>query len=436
MHMPKQNLQQKKMGTGKEPGTKKGATITLPKREALQKLMADGTHEDGVVEIFDQLMLFAYSERASDIHVEPLEKKSVIRIRVDGVLHNVFELPTVLHQQLIARLKILTRMRTDEHKAPQDGRFKFSAPNETVDVRASIIPINMGEKAVLRLLSSTSHQLTLEQLGLSETDLQRVNHAIRKPWGMILATGPTGSGKTTTIYSILEILNKREVNISTIEDPIEYEIEGVNQSQVDHAAKLTFATGLRSLLRQDPDIIMVGEIRDQETAKIAVNAAMTGHKLLSTLHTNDAATTIPRLIDLGAEPFLVASTLICAIAQRLVRRLCPDCKQTKVLTKAEAEKILSPEMTSALFKDVEQLTVGEIGGCEKCHSTGYKGRLGIFEVIENSPTLQELISNRAGRNAIYDQAVKEGMTTMMKDGVRKVLAQETTVEEIVRVMQE
>ncbi|EKD75335.1 MAG: hypothetical protein ACD_44C00163G0001, partial [uncultured bacterium] len=305
-----------------------------------------------------------------------------------------------------------------------------------VDVRVSVLPTEFGEKAVLRLLSSQSHKLSLEQLGLSPEDLARVHRAVRKPWGMLLATGPTGSGKTTSVYAILEVLNQREVNISTIEDPVEFEIEGVNQSQVDRVAKLTFATGLRSLLRQDPDIIMVGEIRDQETAKIAVNAAMTGHKLLSTLHTNDAATTIPRLIDMGVEPFLVASTLICAIAQRLVRRVCPECKQEKTITRKELQEVFGPEVLEALFGKKDSVKVAQAGTCEECNGTGYKGRIGIYEVLENSPAIQEKILAHASSSDIEALARKEGMTSIALDGVRKVLSLETTVEELIRVMQE
>ncbi|MEK7108459.1 MAG: GspE/PulE family protein, partial [Patescibacteria group bacterium] len=258
----------------------------------------------------------------------------------------------------------------------------------------------------------------------------------KKPWGMILATGPTGSGKTTTIYAILEILNRREVNISTIEDPVEFEINGVNQSQVDRVAKLTFATGLRSLLRQDPNVLMVGEIRDQETAKIAVNAAMTGHTLLSTLHTNDAATTVPRLIDMGVETFLVASTLNVAIAQRLVRRVCPECRGTKTLTKAEAQNILYPVALQTLFGKSTSIKVAEAKGCAECSETGYKGRVGLYEVLENTEAIQKLIIRRASASEIRDTAIKEGMTTIETDAARKITAQETTLDEFIRVMQE
>lgn len=421
------------------PKKTKEVSAERPLREELQELIEKAYVEnkpDAVVNLFDRLMNFAHIIRASDIHMEPWKDHGVVRVRIDGILHDEFEVKFPLHVQLIARLKILTRMRTDEHHAPQDGRFKYTNTVGDVDVRVSILPTEFGEKAVLRLLSSQSHKLSLEQLGFSPEDLARVQRAIRKPWGMLLATGPTGSGKTTTVYAILEVLNQREVNISTIEDPVEFEIPGINQSQVDRVAKLTFATGLRSLLRQDPDIIMVGEIRDQETAKIAVNAAMTGHKLLSTIHTNDAATTIPRMIDMGVEPFLVASTLICAIAQRLVRRVCPECVQRKEIKRTDFQEVFGTEVLEALFKKGDSVTVAQVGTCPSCNETGYSGRIGIYEVLENSPVIQEKILSHATSTEMEAIARKEGMTSIALDGVRKVLSFETTVEELIRVMQE
>lgn len=394
--------------------------------------------QNATITLFDKIMVYGHTVRASDIHLEPWKDHAIIRLRVDGILHDSFMLPLAIHHELIARLKILTSMRTDEHHGPQDGRFGFTTDIGNVDVRASILPDTNGEKAVLRLLSSQSHQLSLEELGFAPDDLARVERAIRKPWGMILATGPTGSGKTTSIYALLEILNTREVNIATIEDPVEFEISGANQSQVDHVAKLTFASGLRALLRQDPNIIMVGEIRDEETAKIAVNAAMTGHKLLSTLHTNNAATTIPRLIDMNVEPFLISSTFLCAIAQRLLRRICDHCKTTTKLTKEDAEKMFNTETIETLFHTANSdvITVAKANQCEKCTNTGYIGRIGIYEVLENSPAIQELIARRATSDEIEAQARKEGMTTVVEDGARKIVAGITTIEELARVMQE
>lgn len=413
-----------------------GPVATKEDVEALIAKAAKGDTSDAAVKLFEQMMIFAHGSRASDVHMEPWKEHAVVRIRVDGILHDQFTYPLALHTQVIARLKILTRMRTDEHHAPQDGRFKFTSPLGDVDVRASIIPVAFGEKSVLRLLSSQSHQLTLEQLGFSENDLARVQRAIKKPWGMILATGPTGSGKTTSVYAILEVLNSREVNVATIEDPVEFEIPGTNQSQVDHVAKLTFANGLRALLRQDPDIIMVGEIRDQETAKIAVNAAMTGHKLLSTLHTNNSATTVPRMVDMGVEPFLIASTFLCSIAQRLVRRICEDCKKEETIARADAEKLFGTTTVEALFGKESTLEVVKAVGCPKCAGSGYRGRIGIYEVLENSPKIQQLIVGRASSDEIEKAAREEGMTTVVEDGARKVREKMTTVEELVRVMQE
>ncbi len=333
-------------------------------------------------------------------------------------------------------MKIKTRMRTDEHRAPQDGRDSFETQGGTVDVRASIMPTGVGEKAVLRLLSSESHKLTLEQLGFEPKDYKIISKAISRPWGMILTTGPTGSGKTTTIYAILEILNKRSVNISTIEDPVEFYIPGVNQSQVDSSAKLTFAKGLRSLVRQDPDIIMVGEIRDEETAEIAVNAALTGHKLLSTLHTNNAATTIPRLLDMGVEPFLLASTLIVTVSQRLMRRVCDACKKEKMFTQDEIAESLDEQTLTLLFAGRKKIKISDVTGCAACNSTGYKGRVGIYEVLEVTEEIQKAIIKRSSSEEIEKIAVGEGMTTLMENGVEKVISGETTIEELVRVMHE
>lgn len=413
-------------------------TVPAVDRKQVEGLIERATRHQGdaVTELFDAVMRFAHESRASDVHLEPEDEQATIRIRIDGILHDEFKISNVLHKQIIAVLKIQTHMRTDEHRAPQDGRYEFASALGGVDVRASIIPVTGGEKAVLRLLSAQSHQLSLEDLGFAEEDLKRIRAAINKPWGMILATGPTGSGKTTTVYAILEILNTREVNVATIEDPVEFDIVGVNQSQVDHAAKLTFANGLRAILRQDPDIVMVGEIRDEETAKIAVNAALTGHKLLSTLHTNNSASTIPRMIDMSVEPFLISSTLICAIAQRLVRRVCPDCGEKKNVDRSEFEGKVNEILLGLLFDKKKAIEVTAAKGCAKCNNTGYKGRVGIYEVLQNSKAIQELIVQRADSERIQEQARKEGMTTIVEDGVRKIMTGQTTIEELIRVMQE
>ncbi len=431
---------QRKKASGEATTISKKLSTPLknPTRAEMDKLIeksASGRIEEPL-ELFLGLLRHAHANRASDIHFEPDREQAIIRLRIDGILHDEFILPLPIHNRLISLIKILTHMRTDEHRAPQDGRYEFESETGDVDVRTSTMPTSDGEKAVMRLLSSESHSLNLEQLGFGEKDLERVKRAVKKPWGMILATGPTGSGKTTTIYAILEMLNNRGVNISTIEDPVEFYIPGVNQSQVDRAAKVTFANGLRALLRQDPDIIMVGEVRDQETAKIAVNAALTGHKMLSTLHTNNAATTIPRLLDMGVEPFLVASTLILAIAQRLLRRICPDCGVTKKVTYEEAKNILDVQALGELFKKEKTIEVMEAKGCRACNESGYRGRVGLYEVIAMSEEIQKLIIRRASADEIEQQAVLEGMTPMTRDGAEKVLQKETTLEEFVRVMYE
>ena len=427
------------MTLNKEQPNKTAIKIAIPTKPAIEELIKkaqEGKAESISTQLFDALLLFAHAARASDVHLEPEKDNAIVRLRIDGILHDEFFLPLSVHTRLISLLKIRTQMRTDEHRSPQDGRYQFPSENGGVDVRVSLMPISDGEKAVLRLLSSESHKLTLEQLGFSKNDLKRVGKAIKKSWGMILSTGPTGAGKTTSIYAILEILNKRGVNISTIEDPVEFYIPGVNQSQVDAKAKLTFASGLRSIVRQDPDIIMVGEIRDEETAKIAVNAALTGHKLLSTLHTNNAASTIPRLIDMQIEPFLIASTLIITIGQRLVRKACSDCWNKIDFTKAEAVDVLDKKITEKLFGDKDVVQVAKAVGCERCNNTGYKGRLGIFEVLEVSEEIQKLIVKKATSDEIEDKAIEEGMVTLIDDGVQKVLRLETTIEELIRVLQD
>ncbi len=403
----------------------------------IQSASGQEPRETLVIEFVDSLMLYADQERSSDIHMEPRQDyKAVIRLRIDGLLRDVFEIPIQLHNQSIARLKIMTDMRSDEHRAPQDGRFSFQTRNETVDVRASLIATVHGEKAVLRLLSGTTHGLSLSQLGLFETDLARLQAQMKKPWGMILATGPTGSGKTTTIYAVLEELNQREVNISTIEDPVEFKIGNINQSQVDRTAKFTFATGLRSLLRQDPDIIMVGEIRDSETAKIAVNASLTGHKLLSTLHTNDASTTMPRLMDMGVEPYLLASTFNCAVGQRLMRRVCDKCAKTATASKGDMDGKLPKNIIDVLFEKSRSIEVAQSVGCEACGKSGYMGRIGIYEVLVNTLEIQKLIVARAENTIIKEKAIQQGMTTMEQDGARKVLNKISTIDEFIRVLHE
>ena len=391
-----------------------------------------------IIRIVDNMVENAYEMRASDIHVDPAEKDITVRYRIDGVLRDIFTLPKNLQSEIITRIKVLSGMRTDEHAAAQDGRFRVGIKmRETIiniDVRVSIAPTYYGENCVMRLLVGEGGQiLDLEHLGFSEKDQAKIKRAIERPYGLILATGPTGSGKTTTLYAILRKLNTREVSIITIEDPVEYSLQGVDQVQVNPRTGLTFAQGLRFILRQDPNIIMVGEIRDAETAGIAVNAAMTGHLVLSTLHTNDATTTLPRLLDMGVEPFLIASTVNIAIGQRLVRTLCEKCKEKKKLTKEETEALLQM-VSKEMLGGRTDFFVGK--GCNECAQSGYKGRIGIHEVLEITEEIRTLIMKRVSAGELRQAAVKAGMTTMLEDGIEKAAAGLTTIEEVLRVFHE
>jgi type IV pilus assembly protein PilB len=387
-----------------------------------------------VSKIVNLLIEYSYEDKASDIHIEPEEESSLVRFRIDGVLHDMVKLPRSLHDQVVTRIKVLSRLRTDEHLSAQDGKMQIDLVQEKLDVRVSIVPIVEGEKVVLRLLSSKSRQFSLRDLGMNEIDLEKVRSGFTKPYGMVLSTGPTGSGKTTSIYSILKILNTREKNIATIEDPVEYEIDGINQIQVNAKTNLTFADGLRAILRQDPNIIFVGEIRDDETASIAVNAALTGHLVLSTLHTNDSATALPRLIDMSIEPFLVSSTVNVIIAQRLIRKICEMCRVSITTEAAELENHFGKEITLKHFGDSKTVRMYHGKGCEVCHHTGYQGRIGIFEVLEITPAIQELISKKADSDVILAQAIKEGMTTMIDDGLDKIQQGITSIEEVLRAV--
>lgn len=392
--------------------------------------------EAPVIKIVDLLVQYAYNNHASDIHIEPEDKNSLVRFRIDGILHDILNIPIELHNQVVTRIKVLSKMRTDEHQMAQDGKFQEKLPEENLDLRVSIVPIVRGEKVVLRLLSSNSRQYSLTDLGMNDKDLQKISNAYDKPYGMILSTGPTGSGKTTTMYSILKILNKRDVNIMTVEDPVEYDIQGVNQIQVNPKTNLTFASGLRAILRQDPNVILVGEIRDEETAGIAVNAAMTGHLVLSTVHTNNAATTIPRLFDMDIEPFLVASSVNVIIAQRLVRKICDRCKKSNNYTLADLSKHFSKETIQKYFGTKEEIHAYKGEGCSVCHQSGYAGRLGIYEVMEVSEKIKELIVAKADANKIETKAKEEGMVTLVEDALDKVARGVTTIEEVLRATKE
>lgn len=393
--------------------------------------VSDGIDDPPIEKMLDLLIEIAYYQEASDIHIEPQENQSLIRFRIDGILHDVLIFPKQLHDRIVTRIKILSRLRTDEHLSAQDGKMTVPLKDERLDLRVSIIPITDGEKIVMRLLSSKMRSFTLADLGMNESDLAKMSRAYAQAHGMILSTGPTGSGKTTSIYSILKIINVREKNVTTIEDPAEYKIVGANQVQVNTKTNLTFAQGLRSILRQDPDYVFVGEIRDSETASIAVNAAMTGHLVLSTLHTNDAATAFPRLIDMGVEPFLVASTVNLIFAQRLVRKNCDHCRFSYSMSREELSKYFPVEAIAKYFPG--EITMQKGKGCKVCHMTGYSGRLGIFEVLEMSKMVRQMVNERRDADEINEQARKEGMTLMYEDGIAKIAQGLTTIEEVLRV---
>ena len=396
----------------------------------------DGTDDPPVEKIVNLLIETAYHEKTSDIHIEPQEKNAIIRFRIDGILSDVLTVPKLLHDRLVTRIKVMSSLRTDEHLSAQDGKIKFHTKDVYFDLRVSIIPIVDGEKIVMRLLTSNLGDFGLADLGMNEKDMEKVKNAFNKSYGMLLSTGPTGSGKTSSIYSIVKILNAREKNITTIEDPVEYRIVGANQIQVNNRTNLTFANGLRSILRQDPNIIFVGEIRDNETAGIAINASLTGHLVLSTLHTNTAAAAISRFIDMDVEPFLVASTVTAIIGQRLVRRICDKCRVSFTITRDELLKNLSEDMVSKHYIPVgknKEIRIYHGTGCKFCHNTGYSGRIGLFEVLEVTKKIRELISKRADTDEILASAKKEGFNTMQDDGLDKITKGITTIEEVLRV---
>lgn len=405
-----------------------------------------------VIRIVDTLLKHAILQSASDIHIEPDEKEVRVRYRIDGILHDAMTLPKQVLNGLVARIKVLSNLKLDEHRLPQDGRFKIEKEGYKISFRVSMLPVFEGEKIVMRLLDESSKGLTLEKMGLSGDALEVVHRSIKRPNGMILVTGPTGSGKTTTLYTIMDILNKPEVNISTVEDPIEYRMMRINQTQVSPKIGMTFAAALRALLRQDPDIIMVGEIRDGETMQIAIEAAMTGHLVLSTLHTNSAAATLPRLLDMGAEAFLIASTVNVIIGQRLVRKLCNECKTAYTLSDKEIkslkanfnmEEIITvlkeaPELKGMISeKDTwKDLKFYRAKGCDQCGGEGYHGRSGIYEVLEMDETMGKLVTSNATSDIIEQKAKENGMRTMNEDGFVKIIQGITSLEEVMRVTKE
>jgi len=387
------------------------------------------------------ILKYGVEGEASDIHIEPLKDKLRVRFRTLGVLHSSIFLPLRLLPAIVSRIKILANLRIDETRIPQDGRFSTRVQDRDIDFRVSTFPTTMGEKVAIRILDPRIGLKKFEELGLSGRNFEVVKTAIEKPYGMILSSGPTGCGKTTTQYAFLQILNKEGVNIVTLEDPVEYFIEGINQSQVRPEIGYDFSRGLRQIVRQDPDIIMVGEIRDSETAALATHAALTGHIVLSTLHTSNVFGVIPRLIDLGVQPFLLPPALSLAIAQRLVRKLCPKCKK-KIKPKKEVRDLILkeidnlPEKVKKEIKIPESLTVFEPVGCRDCHNTGYSGRIALFEILEMTPHLAEIILKEPSETKILEEAKRQGMLTMKQDGILKVLDGITTIEEVLRVAEE
>ncbi len=428
----------------------------------------DLKEDSPIAQTVNLIIEYGVKNGASDIHIEPREKYVVVRYRIDGILREANKLPRRVLNALVSRIKILANLKIDEHRAPQDGRFKIAVGSQVFALRVSTLPIVDGEKVVMRILNESVKAATLEELGFWGDALRLLQQAIVQPHGMILVTGPTGSGKSTTLFSVLSLLNTPSVNISTVEDPVEYRIQGVNQTQVNPLAGMTFANGLRSLLRQDPNIIMVGEIRDTETADLAVQAALTGHLVFSTLHTSDAATCLPRLMDMGVEPFLIASTVRVVIAQRLVRRLCQECREQYepdsgviarikeafslkdaqdfakinelerqalkdgIGTRDDNDKGIVSELSSS-EKTISRLWRAHEDGCAACNHTGYKGRIGIYEALDNSQSIQKAIVSNTTSEALESLAENDGMITMHVDGLIKSLRGETTLEEVLRV---
>ena len=447
-----------------------GDEIESPEDEDITE---DDVAEDSpIAQTVNLIIEYGVKASASDIHIEPREGYVAVRYRIDGILREANKLPRKMLGALVSRIKILSNLKIDEHRAPQDGRFKVQISGAMYALRVSTLPIVDGEKVVMRILNESTKSATLEELGFWGTSLRLLQHAIVQPHGMVLVTGPTGSGKSTTLFSVMSMLNTPNVNISTVEDPVEYRVVGANQTQVNPMAGMTFGSGLRALLRQDPNIIMVGEVRDGETADLAVQAALTGHLVFSTLHTNNAATCLPRLLNMGVEPFLIASTVRVVVAQRLVRRLCVDCRETYVpdealvtrLTKvfhltegamkdlhdfeiaALADGIGKSNATSKTGHESDSLSTNDSGitrlfkahedGCENCNHAGYKGRIGIYEVLDNTEEIQHMIVTNATSEAIQAQAIKDNMLTMQLDGFVKALRGETTIEEVLRVTAE
>ncbi len=418
-----------------------GAAIKETEEYSDRKKVVDSSQiaqlikEAPIAKIVSTILEFAVTSRSSDIHIEPQEDRVRVRYRIDGILYDKLSLPKNVQEALVSRIKILSDLKIDEHRSPQDGRFNFKVGDEEVDLRISILPTVNGEKIVMRLLRKSGGIPTLPDLGLNGLALKRLEDAILRPHGIILVTGPTGSGKTTTLYAVLSKLNTPKVNIMSLEDPVEYQIAGVNQVQINPAVGLTFASGLRAFLRQDPNIILVGEIRDKETTDLALQAALTGHLVFSTLHTQTASGALPRLIDLGAESFLLSSTITAIVGQRIVRRIDPICKESYKPAPQVLAQIKQALGSLYTYKDEEvQFYRGK--GCNECGGSGYKGRMGIYEVLPVSEKIGQLILQHPDSASIEKEAVSEGMITMMQDGYLKVLKGVSTIEEVLRVAKE
>jgi type IV pilus assembly protein PilB len=390
--------------------------------------------EAPIAKIVSTILEYAVTSRASDVHIEPQEDRVRVRYRIDGILYDRLSLPKSVQEAVISRIKILSEMKIDEHRIPQDGRFNFKIEDKEVDLRISVLPTAFGEKIVMRLLRKSGGVPSLQERGLTGTSLKNLETAMLRPHGIIIVVGPTGSGKTTTLYSVLEKLNTTRVNIMTLEDPIEYQMAGINQVQINPAVGLTFADGLRAFLRQDPNIILVGEIRDKETTELAIQAALTGHLVFSTLHTSNAAGALPRLLDLGAESFLLSSTMNAVLGQRIVRKICDHCKIDYIPPAQILEEMKT--VLGKYFLVGKEIRLHKGKGCDQCGGSGYLGRIGIFETLPITEKIASLILQRADSGAIEKEAVAEGMITMKQDGYLKVLQGITSVEEVLRVAQE
>lgn len=401
------------------------------------------TEEAPIIRLLNALFLQAVKEKASDIHIEPYERELEVRLRVDGILHKVLSPPKIIQDALISRVKIMANLDIAEKRLPQDGRIRLLIGGKDIDIRVSIVPTVFGERGVLRLLDRKHGLIGLWEVGLNKKDEKVIEELLRRTSGILLVTGPTGSGKTTTLYAALNRIHTEEKNIITVEDPVEYQLKGIGQIHVNPKIGLTFASGLRSILRQDPDVIMVGEIRDFETAEIAVQASLTGHLVLSTLHTNDSASAITRLIDMGVEPFLIASSLIGVVAQRLVRVICPHCKEAYKPSEGELSYFLNPSLppipSSPLREEGKRegtsFSLYRGKGCEKCSYKGYSGRIGIFELLAITDNIRQMITDKVDSQSIKNFAVSKGLKTLRGDGIEKVLAGITTLEEVLRVTQ-